>query len=698
VDLASPIHRISGAAQETVRPLESIVKNTFAMLHLAAKNDVAKSLIRLAKNFEGSGRWVEPVPTPMGAIKVQIGEVVRTLRGMGVDLPEDVLEKVATIFRPRGLRARDAAENVVTVWERGRPRYYQLDPDLYRAVTFMDKDTSNALVQLLSFPAKVLRAGAVLAPEFIGRNPVRDQIMAAIQSKTGYTPGVDFFRGLFHLANPKAGFSPDRLYANWLSTGGAQAAMVSLDRNVLHNVLQEIVGRPSLLKEAGAIATPQEAAQFAARLLGRAIEGTLEPLRRVSETMEVATRLGEYERALKQPLKPGQSPFDRVLEAALRSRDVTLDFSRFGDVGQNLNKVAAFWNAGMQGLDKIKRTFAEDPVGATARATMYITLPTVILYMANRDDPRYQTAPRWLRDTFWMVDPVRMATGGRRQMPVPLWIPKPFELGIIFGSIPERLLEWIDSQDPQALKNGLAGSLWKAVDNMVLPIPTAVRPVFELLANYSLWQERPIVPRSEEQLPSRLQYGPYTSTTARGLGAVTGLSPRKIEAAVTGYGGGLGRLALEMPEWLTGGRREDIRVGAERIPLVRGFTRAPYAMSQDIEDFYNELGRLEGEVQAARMEGRLPPSRPRFLSGPRQVVYTPDTVRLGYMTRIRDALAAGRQAMERLLQSDLPAEDKRRQVEAVQLHMIGLARQALGRPPLGETPRGLSRLLPALSR
>jgi len=37
-------------------------------------------------------------------------------------------------------------------------------------------------------------------------------------------------------------------------------------------------------------------------------------------------------------------------------------------------------------------------------------------------------------------------------------IPKPFELGILFGSIPERILEAIDGQNPKVLD-----SLWKSM-------------------------------------------------------------------------------------------------------------------------------------------------------------------------------------------------------------------------------------------
>jgi hypothetical protein len=51
----------------------------------------------------------------------------------------------------------------------------------------------------------MLRAGAVLSPDFMGRNLIRDQTMAFVLSKGGYFPVFDFMRGAFSLAKKDAG-------------------------------------------------------------------------------------------------------------------------------------------------------------------------------------------------------------------------------------------------------------------------------------------------------------------------------------------------------------------------------------------------------------------------------------------------------------------------------------------------------------
>jgi hypothetical protein len=54
-----------------------------------------------------------------------------------------------------------------------------------------------------------------------------------------------------------------------------------------------------------------------------------------------------------------------------------------------------------------------------------ITLPSILLYLSNREDPRWQEIPRWQKDLFWIVftdDHIYR-------------IPKPHSAGIMFGSV-----------------------------------------------------------------------------------------------------------------------------------------------------------------------------------------------------------------------------------------------------------------------
>jgi hypothetical protein len=257
------------------------------------------------------------------------------------------------------------------------------------------------------------------------------------------------------------------------------------------------------------------------------------PMRRAGEWSELSSRLGEFGAATDWGKK---TDIDTAAEAARAMRDVTVDFQRQGNIARELNRLSAFFTAQIGGIDKLARVFKEHPVRSTSRALLYVTAPTLALYAMNRKNEDYWNVPHYWRDLFYLIPAGKMANGHTRWLP----IPKPFELGLIFGTLPERLLAKYDRQDPHYL-DGLMGS----AERVALPniVADALAPVLGAYANTS-FTGAPIVPRRELDLPPELQYGPGTSALGRVAGKALGVSPRKIDAMVTGYTAGLGRLGL----------------------------------------------------------------------------------------------------------------------------------------------------------
>ena len=67
--------------------------------------------------------------------------------------------------------------------------------------------------------------------------------------------------------------------------------------------------------------------------------------------------------------------------AAQAAREVTLDFSRSGTIGQQLNQIIPFFNACVQGGDKMIRLFKDDPLGTSLKVAKYIILPSMLLWL-----------------------------------------------------------------------------------------------------------------------------------------------------------------------------------------------------------------------------------------------------------------------------------------------------------------------------
>src|SRR5207247_7729006 len=172
-------------------------------------------------------------------------------------------------------------------------------------------------------------------------------------------------------------------------------------------------------------------------------------------------------------------------------------------------------------------------------------------------------------------------------------------LGVLFGTGPERIAEWLDRHRPQALTHFL-----QALAQAYVPpvVPTAVTPLIENYANRSFYRNRPIVPRGKEDLPAAEQSTPFTSETARLLGRALGYSPAKIDNLVRGYTGGLGRYATgavdQILRRVTGEAAPEEPAPKDKLahlPLIRAFVRQiASGEAESVEELYQNYTEAEG--------------------------------------------------------------------------------------------------------
>jgi len=559
----NPVKKIKGSWRDIQDPLESIIKNTYVYINMAERNAVGEALINLAEKNEGMGKFVEKIPVPMKAVKITPEELAK----FGL---ENLPEEAAVVFRPSAFTPQ---EKVITVFRDGKQELYQVHPDIARTFKALDKESVGLLEKILSYPASWLRAGATLTPEFISRNPLRDQFSAFLYSKYGYIPGVDLVRGVFALAGKKDA------YWEWKKAGGDHSMLVSMDRAYMQDQLADVLRK------------------YPVRNL---IRNPIEGLRVLSELGEAGTRIGEFMKGLQ---KEGMSK-EAIQEAGFASREVTLDFARKGAATKAMNIITAFWNAGIQGQDKMAREFINNPSGMAWKTALAITLPSVLLAVANHNDDRIKDIPQWQRDIFWLI-PTDNAV---------YRIPKPFEIGIIFGSIPERITHFIMDKDPHSF-DGLLKSLSRA--GMPGLVPTAAIPIMENWANRSSFFDRPIVPQNRTDLLSEYQYGPYTSETAKAIGKGLGklpwmdelpvASPAKIENLIQGWTGGLGRYAMNLSDLAletAGVVKPDYEKPEKTLadyPLIKAFVvRYPSASTENITRFYDDYETITKKLNSMK--------------------------------------------------------------------------------------------------
>lgn len=594
IDVSSPVKRFKGSTRDIIDPLESIVKNTFQFYNAVERNHVGRTFAKLAD-------------------KNGVGQIVERVNG----------NKAAT-------------DNTFNVWENGEKVTYETTPELIQTMRMLDKDQSNMVAKILSYPANWLRAGATLSPEFILRNPVRDMIGASIYSKHGFIPVVDTFKGLSLF------LKKGELYWDYMKSGAAHAAMVSLDRDYLGGQLRDIMSRESKAT--------------------KLIKNPIEVLRAMSEATEMATRLAEFDNARKGYTGVGNRLFGKdrkpltAREAALESRDITLDFSRRGSHTKKANQVIAFFNATIQGADKMARAFKEDPRGMTVKTMLYITLPSVLLWYMNKDDERYQELPQWEKDTFWIIP-------GKENM---YRVPKPFEAGVLFGTSFERMLQYFDDAKNNRKGVGFKGFGDRVIDSLAPSfMPTAMIPVVEAMTNYSLFRQRDIIPQSQENLPARLQYGANTSELAKFVGDKINVSPYIVDNTIRGYGGGLAGLGLSGIDAATGAKENNASKKWYEAPGLRGFTAAPYQSSNSVQrvyDDYKEQEKLHNEFK---------------LTGQRPDGY--DAKEFAKLKNASDSLKGLNKASKAIINNErMSGEQKREQLDKINMRKANIARSVYG--------------------
>lgn len=678
----NPVKRLKGSEREIVDPLESIIKNTYAYISVAERNAAGIAIVDALKQQGFKVTRERPKAD---------AELVAYLKEQGISKPEELVDFI------KGAASEDGT--TLSAFRNGVKESVKVDdPELVRAFRAIDRQSAGLLTRILAVPARTMRAGAVLVPEFIARNLIRDFLTAFINTKGGVFSPIDTLKGLKSVIRKDADFEA------WVKSGGANSALVALDRRYMQESLAKLNGETGLMERGWNVVT-----------------SPIRGLRMISEIAENATRLGEFKK-----LPRGSK--GEMQAAAFASREVTLDFARMGAQMRSYNMVSAFANAQIQGVDRMGRAFKDRPVNTTLKVAAGVTLPSILLWWANKDDERVKQLPQWQKDLFWIIatddwQPIaeadaalkpdyllRRTKAGLEFNNGSLWrVPKPFEVGVVFGSGVERVLDATLGNNPEAFKH-----FTKSVLEVLTPnfIPTFAQPLAEQWANRSTFVDRTLIPANlEKQLPE-YQYTPYTTELSKALGrivsafpglrdaattegAVSGpaaralSSPILIENYIRAWSGGLGMYALNgadaalrkagvLPDPITP------TPTLADIPFVKAFAvRYPSAGQQAIQDFYDDHNRSKrffDTYMAKAREGDADATKRIQQAGGLQMFVRLD----GY----REALSEHSKLVRDVYKNPtMPADEKRQLIDGLYWNMIQIG--VLARHTLRETEKAL---------
>lgn len=505
-------------------------------------------------NIEGSERGVlNPLETILKSYAVMLNRAERNKVALmavensrTADLHELIQEVPGTTADPKNC--------VFTVLINGKKKAYKTTQDLYGPIVGYNLPAANLAFGVARTAARMLRTGATMSPSFILRNVLRDTVFAGIASKNGFIPIVDTVRGAIALAKDPA------MRAEFEAAGVTEYNFYSSQKSRIKSL------------DAMAGETPASAWEIMKAVFSR-LEAT-------SDFFESSTRMGEYMKARQKGLS--------MEEAARAAREVTLDFSRSGRVGEQVNQVVPFFNACLQGGDKMVRLFREDFVGTSLKVLKYIVLPSLLIMAMNWDEDWYKDLDPDIKNNYWCL--------GRN-----IRIPKPQEAGVLFGSGIEALFQQAADKDKEAVSNFL-----KAFSSNMIPsvLPTLILPLIEWSANYSFFKRRPLVGNKYSRLPDELQYNDYTSELSKGIGSALKVSPMKIDNLVRGYTGTMGALLWSMAGEPFAKANNLPAKHFSELPFVRDFNVTDANLSRPMNEFYGILDKANRQHAGYGVKGK----------------------------------------------------------------------------------------------
>ena len=616
----------TGSTRKVVDILANIAMQRERLIVRGEKNRVAEALLGLASANPNPDFWaVGPPPTT---------RVYDPKTNRVVDRPDPMYKSRPNVLVAKVKRLNGDVDEVAVVFKEDNDRALRM------ASALKNLDAGN-LEGLLGVSAKITRYFAAVNtqynPVFGVVNLLRD-VQGAMVS-LGSTPlngkqgriardTMSALRGIYGdiRAERKGaqGSSPwsalwDEFQAEGGQTGYRDLFKTSADRaDQLQSILTpdgwmaSKLGR--IFTAGGALKVPMSQAKKGADW----IFGWLSDY---NEAMENGVRLAAYKAGLDQGMSKQQ--------AASLAKNLTVNFNRKGQIGQQAGAVYAFFNAAMQGSARLGQTLFEMEKGDLKTLRLSKTGKTVVyggmllgvtqallLAAAGFDD---EDPPEFVRERSLVIP-----TGGKRYITIPM----PLGLHVIPGlgrHATEFALSGFKKPAKRAISvAGMFLDAFNPIGNAGMSIqtlaPTAIDPLVALTENRD-WTGKPIARvSSNKAIPGFTQF--KDTATAPGkliaeainwmsggnqyVAGVISPTPDQIDYLLGQVTGGVGRELSKVEQ--TGKSMfngEDLP--SFKVPLLGRFYGNAAQQASQGGAFYNnlnELNALETEVKLMRKDGK----------------------------------------------------------------------------------------------
>ena len=562
--------------------------------------------------------------------------------GMRNVAQQRIVRDMNSLGLAREVTAGQTGTNVINFRVDGKKRSFSIDdPLMYESMQSLDGGgMEKMLTSIVGAPSNILREMITRDPGFMIVNMMRDTLSSYVTSGASFIPVYDTVK------NALSGVDALSAYG---VVGGYD---FSSDPDNIFEDFQKEMGRRGLGDGSGNMVT-------------KPFIKLWDTLGRMTTASDAATRKAVFDDVLART--------GNEAEAAYQALEV-INFSRRGNspVARVVTAAIPFLNARFQGLDVFYRSAAgqynankdmskrKQQQVFTTRALTLAGL-TGLYWLLVSDDEQYKEADEFTRDNNWLIP---------TPWGVPVKIPIPFEVGLMFKTFPEKALavafdKSTGREAAQSAFTGLTGTL--AINPFGAQI---VKPFIEAGFNYNMYTGNAIV---SKYLDGNLQdaFIDRTSTNelARTVGEMLDVSPLKVEHVMRGYTGTIGTYILGAVDEvlrspaLTGDKELQMpsRPVTEFPIMKRFFANSKNAGAK--EDFYElnaEIKKIVGTLSDLKRDGRMDVYK-RYLEGREHLVGMK-----GNVSYIAEKLSKIRKQRDQIMRSNLSADDKRERIDLLQ--------------------------------
>jgi hypothetical protein len=165
-------------------------------------------------------------------------------------------------------------------------------------------------------------------------------------------------------------------------------------------------------------------------------------------------------------------------------------------------------------------------------------------------------------------------------------MPIPFEVGVLFKVIPERIAALASGKDTaEDFGDSLFRNFFATFG--FNPIPQTIKPLVEVYFDKNMFTMRPIVSEGLKDVEAKFQVGPGTSSLAQGIAGVLGASPLKVDHIIKGYTGTMGMYGVDVIDAITNQFSDTPKATKrfEQMPIIKRFALDPEARGT-VTDYY----------------------------------------------------------------------------------------------------------------